>query len=446
MFHIQTQIVPDVEVDLLRFKTHFCFDGTDIAISTEFMNEYRIKINAQRLDSDQGWSDNLEVLIIYPDGNIETVAIGPSDSSLKNVEWVTRTAVESKVVLPSHRTPYRLVPCPSPRWVSRTEFNNEFHGEVVVLPSYLYAVGIDEKGALSIYNESWGAQYFMIEACIRHLVSVALTYEQGKKFYFVICGHDGFSEELWPNVTRDRPRFYSENECQGQVRVPELEENEYPILHKNSWILGQSTLVGFPNALPIVDRHYFYHNLYHPFRSWSRGILFKDKIAKIAFGGQERGSRYNFLHRRDLQVTPRQYFWSDAVSKRHVEPPTRSWLDRNEQVLYKYVLDIDGNASTWDATAWKLNSGSVIFKVESGWKQWFYDMYIPWVHYVPIADDFHDLDEKFEWCEQHPEECIKMIEQCKQLFQRVYGFNHVIAYTRSVLQKLLIHSDGGART
>ena len=105
-------------------------------------------------------------------------------------------------------------------------------------------------------------------------------------------------------------------------------------------------------------------------------------------------------------------------------------------IHYKYILDIDGNSSTWDATAWKLNSGSVILKTESCWRQWFYDEYLPNVHYIEIKDDFSDLQEKYQWCESHQEECQIMIHNCKALFQKVYKYQNIMEYTKILLDKI----------
>jgi hypothetical protein len=277
------------------------------------------------------------------------------------------------------------------------------------------------------------SEFFMIEACIHHIISVATTYTHYSVFYFILCAHDGLPERH-RSLERTVERIIGEEEYKNR-RFMELEENEYPIFHRGRWIMGQSTLVGMPNAIDVVDRHYFFHNLYHAFRSWHRGIDFLDKRPEIVFGGQERGTHTNFIHRRDITISQREYFFSNAVSKKHVASG-RGWIDRSDQIYYRYILDIDGNASTWDATAWKLNSGSVIFKVESGWRQWFYNEYKPHVHYIPIRDDFSDLDEKFEWCEAHPDECQKMITNCQGFFQKIYRFSNVVKYTLSVLEKI----------
>jgi len=128
-------------------------------------------------------------------------------------------------------------------------------------------------------------------------------------------------------------------------------------------------------------------------------------------------------------MSQREYFYSNAVSKDNIYAP--SWIEKEDMVKYKYILDIDGHASTWDATAWKLNSGSVILKTDSCWKQWFYDQYKEWTHYVPIKDDFADLQEKFNWCESNQAACETMIENCKKLFQEAYRFHNVISYTEN---------------
>jgi hypothetical protein len=215
-----------------------------------------------------------------------------------------------------------------------------------------------------------------------------------------------------------------------------LRENEYPVFYKKKYVLAQSNQPNTPYTIDIIDRHYFYCDLYNPFRSFHRGIQFNSKINKIIFGcRKERSSKYNFRHRRDIEVTQREYFYCDAVPKDNIVCPNE-WIYDVDMVNYKYILDIDGHGSTWDATAWKLNSGSVIFKTETIWRQWFYDDYLPWIHYVPINDDFSNLQEMYHWCEENQDKCEIIIKNAKQLFQKVYRFHNVVKYTIGIIDKL----------
>jgi hypothetical protein len=60
------------------------------------------------------------------------------------------------------------------------------------------------------------------------------------------------------------------------------------------------------------------------------------------------------------------------------------------------IIDIDGNANSWDGLFWKLLSNSVVLKVESNNSQWYYSQLKPWHHFVPVKADLSDLVEKVE--------------------------------------------------
>jgi glycosyl transferase family 25 len=210
--------------------------------------------------------------------------------------------------------------------------------------------------------------------------------------------------------------------------------------------LTQSAHVDLPYTILIPDRHYFFHNLNHSFRSFHQGVAWDTKIPKIVFAAQDRDTKYNFLDKemRSLEIAPRKYF-KEVIAPKHrdIIEYSDQWLERTTMIYFKYILDIDGAASTWDATAWKLNSGSVIFKPRSSWSQWFYTLYLPDVHYIVILDDFSDLPQKYEWCESHPQECIQMIQRCQALFQQIYAHHNVIDYTKSIITPSRIENARG---
>ncbi|KIY64389.1 glycosyltransferase family 90 protein [Cylindrobasidium torrendii FP15055 ss-10] len=57
---------------------------------------------------------------------------------------------------------------------------------------------------------------------------------------------------------------------------------------------------------------------------------------------------------------------------------------------YKYLMDVDGNA--WSSRFYRLisQSGSLIFK-STVYPEWWADRVQPWVHYVPVKNDYSDL-------------------------------------------------------
>jgi hypothetical protein len=76
---------------------------------------------------------------------------------------------------------------------------------------------------------------------------------------------------------------------------------------------------------------------------------------------------------------------------------------QSEFARYRYLVDIDGNTNSWGFLA-KLLMGSCILKVESPFRQWYYDRLRPWEHYIPIRGDLSDLEERVQWCREHDEE------------------------------------------
>ena len=41
----------------------------------------------------------------------------------------------------------------------------------------------------------------------------------------------------------------------------------------------------------------------------------------------------------------------------------------------------------------------------------------PWVHYVPVSSDLHDLKQKFDWAESHPVQSKEMADEGTKLMR-----------------------------
>lgn len=76
----------------------------------------------------------------------------------------------------------------------------------------------------------------------------------------------------------------------------------------------------------------------------------------------------------------------------------RSWCGR------RFAIDIDGNANAFSNLFRRLLYGCCVIKVASplGFRQWYYDRLVPWVHYVPVKADLSDLLDAVRWIHAHP--------------------------------------------
>ena len=470
--------VKDIDVDLYEFKPTFQYERIPIYISHTYIDSTHFYLNICVSDQYTQEIGEIQVLTYYRKTEISTIHTYFLEKNGDSGEGTPgsrtrRILIETPCIIEPSRIPtivypdYHLSPFPEKiNKTSREEFNDLFSSEIQYeLPSNIYAVGVLEPGQdteeersneIYLYNTQYSS-YFEIIPSIQFIVRVYLTFYHPTKdkkkneknnnaetFYFLICADDGYMEHHYSSYNGSNGRGREIPiiaDFSGRRRIEGLQEKEYAILHRKKWIFAMSNLKGVPFTIDAIDRHYFYCNNYHPFRSFHRGIPFSQKENKIIFACRKHNSsKYNFLQYREKtgEMAQRAYFYTDAVSKENIVCNYETWIDSKEMMKYKYILDVDGNGCTWDATAWKLNSGSVIFKTESGWRQWFYDKYIPWVHYIPIADDFSDLQEKYHWCESNPDKCMDIINAAKDLFQEIYAFPNVVEYMREMIRSRIL--------
>jgi hypothetical protein len=86
-----------------------------------------------------------------------------------------------------------------------------------------------------------------------------------------------------------------------------------------------------------------------------------------------------------------------------------------QQLEHKYMLCPNGN-DVASNLYWVLSTQSVAFKEECSYEV-LPDYFLkPWVHYVPIANGFADLQEKFDYCESRPDMCKRIIENANHAY------------------------------
>ena len=68
-----------------------------------------------------------------------------------------------------------------------------------------------------------------------------------------------------------------------------------------------------------------------------------------------------------------------------------------DQCKYKYIIDIEGWSASWARLEKIMLSGSVPFKHESLYKQYFESGLEPYVHYIPVKRDFSDIHTQILW-------------------------------------------------
>lgn len=106
-----------------------------------------------------------------------------------------------------------------------------------------------------------------------------------------------------------------------------------------------------------------------------------------------------------------------------------------ESIKYRYLIDIDGNSCSYSRMAWILYSNSLLMKHTSIYKQWYYDQIQPNVHYLPIAEDFSNLQEQYNWAENNQEAAQAIAANSRQLAKQIFNPNSILdAFEKGLLQ------------
>ena len=424
----------------------------DIHVYTEYVNSSECILHVNRLDTlkDEGW-DHLKVYLFSPVYDYyQIIDIGASNVSKVERRMHIDVPLEPSNEISTYR-PYERYHTTEPKYetIDIHRFNQLFDANMVVLPTSFYAIGITPDKTY-IYSEKY-ILYHEIAPTMRFIVNVIRNYKLDKynNMYFVICACDGFPENTKYSI-RNVPIPVSQEKYIGKFSLDfTCKPNEFEQLHKKRWIFCQNNHKEYSYTKPLPDHHYFVLNEYREFRWLHNGISLTSKIPKIMYAStKNRSTNANFKQPpvvngvQNTIITQRELFYQLFSTHPNVYAVESGWrqpnfVSREEQVMYKYILDMDGLASTWDSFAWKLRSGSVLLRVKGVWNQWFFDHFKEGVHYISIEEDFSDLIEKFEWCEQHPEQCKQIVYNACQLFE-IYRLYYAEEYVMNELIDLIV--------
>ena len=91
-----------------------------------------------------------------------------------------------------------------------------------------------------------------------------------------------------------------------------------------------------------------------------------------------------------------------------------------EQLKYKYILSIEGN-DVATGLKWQLASNSVVFMAKPTTVSFLMeDLLLPYVHYVPVKDDYSNLVEMVQWAWKNDEKCKWISEQATMYMERLW--------------------------
>ena len=167
---------------------------------------------------------------------------------------------------------------------------------------------------------------------------------------------------------------------------------------------------------------------YHLWRRYCdrpQDILFKDKQNKIFWRGASTSNptylanRFTlvekwFNKRGDIDIGFKNICQGRCEFQKYV----KSWCNPEIFLKNKYIISVEGNAQD-SGLIWKLNSNSLVLMPKPRATSWLMETsLVPNYHYVLLSDDFSDLEEKLDWCNNHQQECIEIIKNANDFMKQ----------------------------
>ncbi len=96
----------------------------------------------------------------------------------------------------------------------------------------------------------------------------------------------------------------------------------------------------------------------------------------------------------------------------------KGWLTMAEQLGYKFILCLEG-VDVATNLKWVMSSNSVAVSTQPRFETWFMEgTLIPDYHYIQVADDFSDLENKLQYYRQNPEKVKAIIANAQNFISK----------------------------
>jgi hypothetical protein len=149
-------------------------------------------------------------------------------------------------------------------------------------------------------------------------------------------------------------------------------------------------------------RHFTFVNDTQKFRQKHPSLVWRGRLHLDS--SKER--RLDFLQ----EFTGRPRFDIGHINKGGIFPEfRRERLSIQDQLNFKYILSLEG-VDVATNLKWIMSSNSLCFSQKLKFETWYMEGLLqPGVHYVEIAEDFSDVEQKIDYYEHHPDEAEKII-------------------------------------
>ncbi|CAG2166227.1 unnamed protein product, partial [Oppiella nova] len=114
--------------------------------------------------------------------------------------------------------------------------------------------------------------------------------------------------------------------------------------------------------------------------------------------------------------------------------PKSPYIPFFEFFRYKYQMNIDGTVAAY-RLPYLLAGNSLVFKQDSSYYEFFYNLLEPYVHYIPVHKELNDLMQSIDQVMQNPHKSHQIIANSRQLVLNNLLPEHIYCYHFNLFRK-----------
>ncbi len=131
-----------------------------------------------------------------------------------------------------------------------------------------------------------------------------------------------------------------------------------------------------------------------------------------------RGSRYTLVPKFFKSKFADVGFSEVIQDKKNYRIFKKNRLNVVEQLKYKFIISCEGN-DVASGLKWQLYSNSIVLMTKPTTESWAMENLLqPFIHYIPLSDDFSDLEDKYNWCLNNELKCIEISKNATNFIEQ----------------------------
>ena len=108
-----------------------------------------------------------------------------------------------------------------------------------------------------------------------------------------------------------------------------------------------------------------------------------------------------------------------------------------EQLKSKFLISVEGGDVATNLK-WMLYSNSVVLMPKPTMVSWIMeDKLEEWIHYIPLDNEFNDVEEKYNWCLNNLDKCEEIAMNGKKYIQQFFNKERENLITKIILEKYI---------